>query len=124
VYYPLRHLNVVWISGYATFSADCQHGATESHRDCGAEVVCHADITAIGLPVFFAHPHSSWERGTNENMNRIFREFFPKGVEITSDRNYLAMVASEMNGRPRKIHNWKSPSEIFAELVEANASTG
>jgi IS30 family transposase len=92
--------------------------------DCGTEMARHADITATGLPVFFAHPHSPWERGTNENMNRIFREFFPKGVEITSDPNYLAMVASEINGRPRKIHNWKTPSEIFAELVEANASTG
>jgi hypothetical protein len=46
------------------------------------------------------------------------------GVKITSDPNYLAMVASEINGRPRKIHNWKTPSKIFAELVEANASTG
>ena len=67
--------------------------------DCGTEMVRHADITATGLPVFFAHPHSPWERGTNENMNRIFRESFPEGVEINSDPNYLAMVASEINGR-------------------------
>jgi IS30 family transposase len=91
--------------------------------DCGAEMARHATITATGLPVFFAHPHSPWERGSNENLNRIFREFFPKGVPITSDPNYLAMVASDINDRPRKIHNWKKPSEIFAELVEANAST-
>ncbi|MGQ0482591.1 MAG: IS30 family transposase, partial [Pseudonocardia sp.] len=37
---------------------------------------------------------------------------------------YLATVASEINDRPRKIHNWKKPSELFTELVEANASTG
>jgi transposase, IS30 family len=92
--------------------------------DCGAEMARHATITATGLPVFFAHPHSPWERGSNENLNRIVREFFPKGVEITSDPNYLAMVACEINDRPRKIHNWKKPSEIFTELVEANASTG
>jgi IS30 family transposase len=91
--------------------------------DCGAEMARHATITATGLPVFFAHPHSPWERGSNENLNRIFREFFPKGVPITSDPNYLAMVSSDINDRPRKIHNWKKPSEIFAELVEANAST-
>jgi IS30 family transposase len=91
--------------------------------DCGAEMARHATITATGLPVFFAHPHSPWERGSNENLNRIFREFFPKGVPITSDPNYLAMVASDINDRPRKIHNWKKPSEIFAELVEENAST-
>ena len=92
--------------------------------DCGAEMARHATITATGLPVFFAHPHSPWERGSNENLNRIVREFFPKGVEISSDPKYLAMVACEINDRPRKIHDWKKPSELFTELVEANASTG
>ena len=83
----------------------------------------HVTITATGLAVYFAHPHSPWERGSNENLNRILREFFPKGVTITSDPNYLATVASEINDRPRKIHNWKKPSELFTELVEAHAST-
>ena len=92
--------------------------------DCGAEMARHAAITATGLPVYFAHPHSPWERGSNENLNRIVREFFPKGVAITSDPNYLAMVACEINDRPRKIHNWKKPSELFAELIETDASTG
>ncbi len=45
----------------------------------------HATITATGLPVYFAHPHSPWERGSNENLNRIVREYFPKGETITSD---------------------------------------
>jgi hypothetical protein len=67
---------------------------------------------------------SPWERGSNENLNRIVREYFPKGVEITSDPRYLAMVACDINDRPRKIHNWKKPSELFTELVESNASTG
>jgi IS30 family transposase len=91
--------------------------------DCGAEMAGHARITAAGLPVYFARPHSPWQRGSNENANRILREYFPKGVPITADPKYLAMVASEINDRPRKIHNWKKPSEIFAELVEENAST-
>ncbi len=92
--------------------------------DCGAEMARHAAVTATGLPVFFAHPHSPWERGSNENLNRIVREFFPKGVPIISDPNYLAMVAAEINDRPRKIFAWKKPSEIFTELVESHASTG
>jgi IS30 family transposase len=92
--------------------------------DCGTEMARHAAVTATGLPVFFAHPHSPWERGSNENLNRIVREFFPKGVPITSDPAYLAMVAAEINDRPRKIFDWKKPSEIFAELVESDASTG
>jgi transposase, IS30 family len=91
--------------------------------DCGAEMAGHARVTAAGLPVYFARPHSPWQRGSNENANRILREYFPKGVPITSDPTYLAMVACEINDRPRKIHDWKKPSEIFAELVEANAST-
>ncbi len=53
--------------------------------DCGAEMARHATITATGLPVYFAHPHSPWERGSSENLNRIVREFFLKGVRITSD---------------------------------------
>ena len=73
--------------------------------------------------VYFAHPHSPWERGSNENLNRIVREYFPKGVEITSDPKYMAMVACDINDRPRKILNWKKPSEVFAELIESNAST-
>jgi IS30 family transposase len=91
--------------------------------DCGTEMARHAHITATTLPVYFAHPHSPWERGSNENLNRIVREFFPKGVNITSDPEYLATIASEINDRPRKIHNWKKPSEMFIELVESNAST-
>jgi IS30 family transposase len=91
--------------------------------DCGSEMAGHARITAAGLPVYFARPHSPWQRGSNENANRILREYFPKGIPITDDPKYLAMVASEINDRPRKIHNWKKPSEIFAELVEENAST-
>nr|WP_260195553.1 IS30 family transposase [Actinophytocola gossypii] len=46
--------------------------------DCGSEMALHKDITATGLPVYFAHPHSPWERGSNENLNRIVREFLPK----------------------------------------------
>jgi len=86
--------------------------------DCGSELALHADLAATGLPVYFAHPHSPWERGSNENANRIVREYFPKGTEITTDPKYLAAVACEINDRPRKIHDWKKPSEIFAELVD------
>lgn len=90
--------------------------------DCGAEMAAHATVTAGSMPVYFAHPHSPWERGSNENLNRIVREYFPKGVEITSDPKYMSMVACDINDRPRKIHNWKKPSEVFAEFIESDAS--
>ena len=90
--------------------------------DCGAEMAAHATVTKGSMPVYFAHPHSPWERGSNENLNRIVREYFPKGVEISSDPTYLAMVACDINNRPRKIHNWKKPAELFAELIASDAS--
>ena len=90
--------------------------------DCGSEMALHADVSATGLPVYFAHPHSPWERGSNENLNRIVREYFPKGVDITNDSRYLAAVAAEINDRPRKILGWKKPSEVFTELC-TDAST-
>ena len=70
--------------------------------DCGSEMALHKQVTATGLPVFFAHPHSPWERGSNENLNRIVRKFLPKGVDIPSDPRYLAAIAAEINDRPRK----------------------
>src|SRR4051812_8681233 len=111
--------------GNAVIAATC--GLPETLRrsltwDCGAEMAAHATVTKGSMPVYFAHPHSPWERGSNENLNRIVREYFPKGVEIPSDPKYLAMVACDINNRPRKIHNWKKPSEIFAELIASDAS--
>jgi hypothetical protein len=53
-------------------------------RGCGIEKARHANITATGRPVYFAHPHSPWERGSNENLNRLVREYFPEGVKIAS----------------------------------------
>ncbi|GAA1309168.1 hypothetical protein GCM10009634_73910 [Saccharothrix xinjiangensis] len=88
--------------------------------DCGSEMALHQQVTATGLPVFFAHPRSPRERGGNETLNRIVREFPPKGVEIPSDPRHLA---AEINDRPRKIHDWRKPSEVFTELLRADAST-
>jgi IS30 family transposase len=50
--------------------------------------------------VYFAHAHSPWERGTNENTNGIVREYFPKGTDITGGIHYLQAVADEINDRP------------------------
>jgi IS30 family transposase len=55
---------------------------------------------ATDIPVYFAHVHSPWERGTNENTNGIVREYFPKGTEITAGIHYLQAVADEINDRP------------------------
>ncbi|GGK41317.1 hypothetical protein GCM10010124_37720 [Pilimelia terevasa] len=91
--------------------------------DCGSEMARHKQITATAMPVYFARPHSPWQRGSNENLNRIVREYFPKGIDITSNPDYLATVAAEINDRPRKILGWKKPSEVFTELISSDAST-
>jgi transposase, IS30 family len=86
--------------------------------DQGSEMARHAEFSiAAGLPVYFAHPHSPWERGTNENTNGLIREYFPKGTEITGDKNYLWTVADELNDHPRAIPESGKLSEVFAELL-------
>src|SRR5712692_4272361 len=85
--------------------------------DQGAEMAQHAALTlATDIPVYFAHAHSPWERGTNENTNGLIREYFPKGTEITGDMDYLWAVADSLNDRPRAILGFRKPSEVFAEL--------
>jgi len=86
--------------------------------DQGTEMARHAALTlAADLPVYFAHAHSPWERGTNENTNGLIREYLPKGTEIPGDIEYLWMVADSLNDRPRAILGFRKPSEVFAELM-------
>jgi len=86
--------------------------------DQGTEMARHAALTvAADLPVYFAHAHSPWERGTNENTNGLIREYFPKGTEITGDIDYLWAVADSLNDRPRAILGFRKPKEVFAELL-------
>lgn len=95
-------------------------------RDQGSEMAAHAAFTlATDVAVYFAHPHSPWERGTSENTNGLLREYFPKGTEITDDQAYLNLVAREFNNRPRRILNYATPAEVFADLLTSSiASTG
>ena len=94
--------------------------------DQGSEMAGHAAFTlATNVPVYFAHPHSPWERGTNENTNRLLREYFPKSTDITDDQTYLNLVARELNNRPRRILHYATPAEVFADLLTSSiASTG
>ncbi|MDQ2876259.1 MAG: IS30 family transposase, partial [Actinomycetota bacterium] len=89
--------------------------------DQGAEMAQHAAVTlATDIPVYFAHAHSPWERGTSENTNGLLREYFPKGTDITGDITYLQAVADEINDRPRAILGFRTPAEVFAELILAD----
>lgn len=67
-----------------------------------------------GAKCFFAHPYSSWERGTNENTNGLIRDYFPKKTDFTTITDEeIAFVERELNERPRKRLGWQSPLEAF-----------
>ena len=92
--------------------------------DQGSEMAGHAAFSlATKVDVYFAHPHSPWERGTNENTNRLLREYFPKGTDITDDQNYLDLVARELNNRPRRILGYRTPAEVFTDLLASEIAS-
>lgn len=83
--------------------------------DNGKEFSKHKEISDIFKTyVYFAKPHSPWERPTNENANGLLREFFPKGINFTNiTQEQLDNACKLINNRPRKCLEWKSASEIF-----------
>jgi IS30 family transposase len=86
----------------------------------------HQEITlAADLPVYFCDPRSPWQRGSNENTNGLLRQYFPKSTDLSvHGRDDLALVAAELNGRPRKTLGWDSPAEAMAALLSTDQDHG
>lgn len=88
--------------------------------DNGTEHMEHEEVTKqAGIPVFFADPYSSWQRGANENANMLLRGYLPKRTNITSlTQEELDDIADELNNRPRKRLGYKTPNEVYYQMLK------
>lgn len=87
--------------------------------DQGKEMSEHKQFTIdTGITVYFAHPGSPWERGTNENTNGLIRQYFPKGTEFDKvSVREIKRVQRELNDRPRAVLHYKKPDEVINQIV-------
>ena len=70
------------------------------------------------VQLYFALPHHTWQRCTNENTNGLLRQYFPKGTDLSAyPEDHLDAVAEELNDRPRKTLGYRKPSEKILELI-------
>ena len=93
--------------------------------DRGKEMSAHALLTTeIGLPVYFADAKSPWQRGSNEHLNGLLRQYFPKGTDISRwSTAEIQAVADTINNRPRGILGWRTPAEAFADQLRSAQQT-
>jgi len=90
--------------------------------DNGKEFAKHQSIAqALEIDYYFANPYCSWERGANENLNGLVRQYFPKGSDfslITAEQ--VEIVVEKLNNRPRKRHKFNSPKEVYLQKLNNN----
>ena len=88
-----------------TITAD---NGTEFHSDQALE-------ERVPAKVYFASPHHSWERGSNENMNGLIRQYLPKGASMEHiTQADCDRISDKLNRRPRKRYHWRTPEELYA----------
>lgn len=86
--------------------------------DRGKEMAKHERLAHyLAIQVFFADPHSPWQRGTNENTNGLLRQYLPKGTDLSAyTQRELNAIAHRLNTRPRKCLGFATPLEVYAHL--------
>ena len=87
--------------------------------DRGLEMAAHKEFSiATDVQVYFCDPQSPWQRGTNENTNRLLRQYFPKGTDLSAcSQADLNRTARQLNERPRKTLDFRCPAEVLNESV-------
>ena len=87
--------------------------------DQGREMARHEILAKrVKIDVYFADPHSPWQRPTNENTNGLIREYLPKGLDLAPiSQGYLNAIARQLNNRPRKCLDFETPAEVFAREI-------
>lgn len=97
------------------FSSLPHHLCKSITLDNGLEFAKHEEFTqSLTIPVYFADPYSSYQRGTNEHHNGILRRYFPKGTDFTTITQHdVDEVVEEINAKPRKCLQWDTPTEQF-----------
>ena len=105
-----------------TLFAACVHTRT---TDNGKEFAQHERIAGtLDAKFFFAHPYAFWERGANENMNGLIRQFFPKKMRFESiTRTDIEFAMHRLNHRPRKCLGFKTPHEVFMKQLHSRHNT-
>jgi IS30 family transposase len=87
--------------------------------DHGKEMAEHARLTAdTGIPVYFCDPRSPWQRASNENANGLVRQYLPRTADLRRfSQAELDRIAAELNGRPRQLLGFETPSRVLAEAL-------
>ena len=91
--------------------------------DQGKEMACHRELARDAkIRVYFCDPHSPWQRGSCENTNGLLRQMLPKGTDLSvHDQDSLDSMADLLNNRPRETLDWRSPIQVFRDLMQGIA---
>lgn len=111
---PSKHADVVTQAIITLLQPEKGHLQTITFYN-GKEFAYHSQIKqALGTDNYFAHHYHSWERGLNENHNRLIRQYLPKGMpleKVTTEE--ITFIQNKLNNRPRKLLGYKTPNEVY-----------